>query len=318
MLRGLIIGASMALALSATADELRGLDDAGYRATLVGQLGGKVLREVSGMATSRRRDDVLWVHNDSGSPPYLYAITTSGDRLGHVRLKRSTYRDWEDMASFEFEGRPMLLIADVGDNRATRRYAWLHVIEEPVVPEEGLGEDGEVEVEWSVPFRFPEGAADCEAVAVDADAGRVLLLTKRQRPPRLYSLPLRPQNAKPAAGRLVDAELLGTLTTIPGPTPQDVMEDPVRSTYLSQPTAMDLAGDELIVLTYRHAYRFERRDDALWSRVLAGKPDIIPLPAMKQSEAISFDRAGVGAFVTSEKRRAPLYRLERRSPEESP
>ena len=318
MLRGLIIGASLALALPAAADDLRGLGDAGYRVRHVGKLDGKSLREVSGMATSRRRDDVLWVHNDSGSPPYLYAITTSGDRLGRVRLKRSTYRDWEDMASFEYEGRPMLLVADVGDNSAKRRHAWLHVIEEPVVTDEGLAEDAEALVEWSVPFRYPGGAADCEAVAVDPQAGRVLLLTKRQRPPRLYSVPLKPPHAKPGAGRLIDAELLGTLTTIPGPTPQDVMLDPVRSTYLSQPTAMDLAGDTLIVLTYRHAYRFVRQDGAPWSRVLAGKPDIILLPAMKQSEALSFDRAGVGAFVTSEKRPAPLYRLERAAPEESP
>src|SRR2546430_1319777 len=38
------------------------------------------LDELSGLAGSRRRDDVLWTHNDSGNPNELFAI----DREGHL------------------------------------------------------------------------------------------------------------------------------------------------------------------------------------------------------------------------------------------
>lgn len=44
----------------------------------VGTITNRAIREASGMACSHRRDDVLWILNDSGNPPVLYAVTTGG------------------------------------------------------------------------------------------------------------------------------------------------------------------------------------------------------------------------------------------------
>ena len=295
----------------AKAAELRGLEVAPFTVQRAGTLSAKALREVSGMATSRRRDDLFWVHNDSGARARVYAMTSTGRDLGSIKIRSATARDWEDMASFEFDGRPMLVVADVGDNNAKRPLVWLHVIEEPVVPEDGLAVDAASDIAWSIPLRFPDGAADCESIAVDTTSGQILLLTKRQNPPILYAVPIKPAGAKPASGKVVDAVKLAELTTIPRPAAQDLLSDPVLGAFSSQPTAMDLAGDELAVLTYRNAYRFVRSTDQSWQAVLNQAPTIIELPKLKQAESLAFDRKGRDIYITSEKRNAPILRVQR-------
>ena len=38
----------------------------------------QVLSEVSGVVASRQRSELLWMHNDSGGEPILYAVGTDG------------------------------------------------------------------------------------------------------------------------------------------------------------------------------------------------------------------------------------------------
>ena len=288
-----------------------GLAVAPFEVERTGTLSDRSLREVSGMAASRRRDDILWLHNDSGSRAQLHAVSADGRAHGKVLIKGATSRDWEDMAAFELDGRPMLVVADVGDNNAERATLWLHFFEEPTVPAEGLSDDASVDVEWSVPFRFPEGPADCESIAVDTQSGQVLLLTKRQTPPQLYSLPIRPPGALPGRGKLIEATHLGSVSTIPRPRVEDLLADPIFGAYSSQPTSMDVYGDQLMILTYRDAYVYARSATGSWAETLAQKPAVVELPRMRQTESLAFDRTGKDVFVTSEKMNAPLYRLRR-------
>lgn len=293
---------------------VRGLTKAPFEVVRTGVVAGSALREISGMAVSRRDADVLWVHNDSGSRAYLYAISADGQPRARVSLKGATARDWEDMASFEWEGEPMLVVADVGDNNGTRSNLWLHFVREPDLSEVDHDAEIEIEVEWSIPFRYPDGAADCEAIAVDIDAGEVLLLTKRQNPPQLHALPIKPEGALPLRGSRIDAQKRGEVRNIPRPQAKDLLADPMFGPYSSQPTAMDLTANELLVLTYRHAYLYARQSDQSWSDAVAQAPQIIVLPRMRQSESVTFDDTGRDAFVTSEKRNAPVYRLRRTTP----
>lgn len=289
------------------------LEPAPFAVQKIGTIRDRSLFEASGMAASRRRDGVLWMHNDSGSAPMVFAVASDGRTLARVPVRDATARDWEDMASFEYEGRPMLLVADVGDNEARRGTSWLHVLEEPVLSDAGLPSDTEAQVLWSVPFEYPDGPADTEAVAVDVAAACVLLMTKRQNPPRLYSVPLRAPPVDRRIGRRQVAQLLGEVTTIPRPRAEDLLKDPMVGVYGSQPTAMDLAGDQLLVLTYLNAYVFTRGKDESWAQAVTRAPRIVTLPRMRQGEAIAFDRRGVHAYVSSEKSNAPIYRLARRA-----
>src|SRR3546814_8112412 len=66
-------------------------------------------------------------------------------------------------------------------------------MEEPASLDE-VAQHAPLEPAWSIAFRWPDGARDCEAVAVDAQRGEVLLISKKRTPPELFALPLRPRD----------------------------------------------------------------------------------------------------------------------------
>ncbi len=118
-----------------------GAEQAGfiYRdADVVGTIDTPGLVELSGLAASRIRDDTLWAHNDSLNAPILYAFGSDGRDLGSLRVEGASYLDWEDMASFELDGQPYLVIGDVGDNKAIRPFVSLFFLREPAIPSERI------------------------------------------------------------------------------------------------------------------------------------------------------------------------------------
>jgi hypothetical protein len=56
------------------------------------------LPEASGLALSRRSPGLLWSMNDSGDTT-LYALSTTGELRGRVRVTGATIRDWEDVST---------------------------------------------------------------------------------------------------------------------------------------------------------------------------------------------------------------------------
>jgi hypothetical protein len=267
------------------------------------------LVEASGLAASQRNSDLLWAVNDSGNRPVLYALAADGSDLGQVTLAGAKNVDWEDLAAFNWQGEPWLLVADVGDNRGQRDRVILYALPEPQADDAGRF-SGTVQPAWSLIFTYPDGPRDCEAVAVDEAAGQILLLSKRSDPPMLYRLPLAP----PVDARPLVASLVGPLDTIPPPTPTDLLLPYGR--YRSQPTAMDLSADgrELVILTYRHAYLLRRIPGQQWRGILAEAPQAIALPdllVLAQREAACFSADGQSLFVTGEGGGAALLRLER-------
>jgi len=269
--------------------------DAGsiYRnAIVVGTIDIPGLVELSGLAASRIRDDTLWAHNDSLNAPILYAFGTDGRDLGSLRVEGASYLDWEDMASFELDGQPYLVIGDVGDNRALRPFVSLFFLREPAVPSETIEETRRVRVEWAVHYRYEDGPRDCESLAIDEPGKRILLLSKRTDPPVLYELPL----ARPDG----ESGLLQTarrLAEVPG---------------LRKPTALDISPDgaRAVIQTRRYTYVFDRDAGQSWNEVFSGTPQRIEMPRMPGIEAVTFDRHGRSVFVTREQRPNPLVRID--------
>ena len=269
-------------------------------ARLSGLLLDDRLREVSGMAASRAHADVLWMLNDGGNDAALYAVSLRGRRLARLALDGVPNTDWEDLAAFEMDGRRYLLIADTGDNGGLRRTLQLHVVEEP-----GKLADGTLKPAWSIAFRWPDGARDCEAVAVDAAAGQVLLVSKKRRPAELFAVPLRP------AARRVVAHRLGTLAGIPQADAGQRRADPARARLHGQVTSADLAPDgrSLAVLTYDDLVLYRRQPGEAWGQAVARTPQVHPLPLIPQAEALAWSRGGGGLFATGEFSPAPLFYL---------
>jgi hypothetical protein len=255
--------------------------------------------------------DLLWAVNDGGHGPVVFALGLDGRDRGQIRVSDSVNRDWEGLATFDWNDRAMILIGDFGDNKQQHDQHTLYVIEEPTLDGERFGQKTMVQPQWRIVFSYPDRNHDAEGVAVDPQTGTVLVLTKRDDPPILFSLPL-----KPAAGDSpVVAQRIATLDQIPPPTKEDL-----RYPYghvRSQPTGMDLSEDglSLVVLTYKHAFLYRRQPEASWADILGGPPLSIPLPLpennrdLKQREAICFSRAETFLFVTSEGKQAGIYRL---------
>jgi len=282
------------------------------RAVHVGNIANQGLREVSGLAASRSGDDLLWAINDSGGETRLYAFGRDGRDRGNVLVKGVENRDWEDLGSFQLDGGAYLLIADVGDNRAKRKTSILYAVREPALRGDKLGKGVKVPLAWTIRFRYEDGPRDCEAVAVDASGGRILLLSKRRFPPALYELPL--------AARRRDGVALARRVTevrhLPQPSSfvRRALAAGMRSTYrlAFSATSMDVTADgsAAVVLTYGDAFLFSRSGAESWAEVFARPPRRIPLPRLRQAEALAFASDGRSLYVTSEGRPAPLLRLD--------
>ncbi len=266
------------------------------------------LDEISGLAASRRVDGIFWVHNDAPRPATLVALDREGRRRADLRIDGVRAVDWEDLASYTLDGKPMLLIGDVGDNAAVREDYELVAIEEPPLPADAA--TLVVKPAWRLRFRFPDGARDCEAIAVDVPAREVLLLGKRARPV-LYALPLGPGD-----GSVAVARRLLEVSTIPVPTAAERNARFPAARLGGSPTSLDIDAQarRAIVLTYRDIWIFRRSDGESWSEAFGRSPQRLPLPPLAQAEAIGFDRAGSSIRVSGERRPAPWLQFEEKQP----
>lgn len=262
----------------------------------------RAMDEISGMAVSRSHPGLYWAINDGGNSAELHLMDERGQHRGSVAVDGARNVDWEDLSSFELDGRHYLLISDTGDNGGIRQDLALHVIEEPKdlsVP---------AKVAWSVSFRWPDGPRDCEAAAVDVARGEVLLVSKKRVPAELFRVPL-------ARGSQVQtAELIGTLAGIEQPDGSDLRRSPTYGRYRAQITGADLSpnGRVLAVLNYRSIHFVTREAGGDWAPALARHLPHLDLPWMPQAEAIAFSLDGTSLTIASEQLPSPLvrYRIE--------
>lgn len=265
---------------------------------IIGKLEDPALREASGLARSQQADKVLWAINDSNAKEWVHAISPSGRRLGEFDLKKSDNEDWEDLASFVIDETPYLLIADIGDNDARRKKRTLYIVEEPDVEKQG-----KARVAWSIDFKYPDGPRDAESAAVDIDNERVLVLSKRDIPPVLYEIPLRPPDDKKQT-----AKWLGTIRSLPPPSRQDVEFAPKTKDWHWQPVGMDISADgqAAVILTYRAVYYYTREPGQGWFDALNQRPRRVSIGNFRNAEAVAFANERRSVVVTGENRHAPL------------
>ncbi len=264
------------------------------------------LREISGIAASRRHAGLLWVHNDSGYPAQVHAIDTQGRHRATLDIDGVAARDFEDIAAFVLDGVAYLLIADTGDNGGRRSEVELVVLAEP----ERL-EDAQVAPAWVQRLRWPDGPRDVEAVAVDTEAEQVLFITKKRVPAELLVAPLRARTG------VIEARRVGSLSGIEQPSPAELAGNPRFGRYRAQITGADLSADGrmLAVLNYRRAYLYRRDVGEGWAQALARPGQPLQFGWLAQAEAIAFDTSGRSLWISSERLPAPLIELPLPPPE---
>ncbi|WP_144353992.1 hypothetical protein [Rariglobus hedericola] len=258
------------------------------------------MRESSGIAASHHDPRVLWTHNDSGGQPVLYAVEPGGARRGDLRLTGATNRDWEDIASFELDGRSWLLVADTGDNTGLRNDCALYIVAEPETADLSPVHETIATVAWKIPVRYLDGPRDVEAVAVDARAGLVYLLAKRTSPHGLYTLPLR----LPADGVVPAAMPVAQFpnASIPQPTSGQRMLPIPSGRFRAQPTGMDFASDgsAAVIVSYGDVMVFPRKDNEPWKDALLRPPVVLAPHGLAQAEGVCFGADNRTIYVSSE------------------
>lgn len=143
------------------------------------------ITESSGLTVSRRTPGVLWTHNDSGTPPLLYAVGPSGDTVGTARVTGVPNVDWEALVPVTGrDGSRLLAIGDIGDNSAARSQ-----IEIDLVPEPSTARSSRTAPVRVLRLRYPDGPADAEALLADPRDGRLYVVTKGLLTSKIYAVP---------------------------------------------------------------------------------------------------------------------------------
>lgn len=270
-------------------------------ARLAGLITSKHLDEVSGFAISHAHQDVLWAINDSGNPAQLHALSVRGNLLAQFDVQGAKNIDWEDMASFELDGKHYLLVADTGDNGGLRKSFTLYVFEEPVKLVSGT-----LHPAWTIRARWPDGPRDCEAVAVDAAAGKILLVSKKRKPPELFEIPLNNPGK-----RWREPRRIGRLSGVPAADPELQRSDTTMAKLFAQVTAADLSpdGQTLAVLTYGSVLFYRREAGEDWGTAVARTPEAHDVPLIPQAEALAWSAGGGGLYASGEFSPAPIFYL---------
>ena len=271
--------------------------------TKIGEITDKKIPEASGIAASLRQENVFWLINDSGNNESVFAVNGRGERIGRIKVKGIKNRDWEDLASFEYQGTPYLLIADVGDNKAKRKKYRLHFIKEPTAAELTGQDKLSLKPDWTLKFTYEDGPRDCESVAVDMANEKIILLSKRDEPPVFYELPLKktPKKQTAIAKRIAELQPLTV-------NPNDI-HDIKFLAFGDRPTAMDISADGKsgVILNYLNAYHFKKSENE--SKFLFDTwPVKFNYPPLRQAEAACLDKNG-NIIITSEGLPDPILKI---------
>ncbi len=257
--------------------------------------------EASGLAISSANPSFMWLVNDSGGAPDIYLTHTDGTYRGKVTVKGTKNIDWEDLASFSLNGKNYLLVADTGDNSSRRDSCTLHILQEPAIPESGKNLDATLLPAWQIQFRYEDGPRDCEAVAVDAAAGKIILISKRTLPPQIYELPLRPSKKH----SIQTARKIGQMT----------VNCPVFSLipFRNQPVGLDFTPDRSLaaVVTYYSIFLFPRQPTESWAVAFSHPPTILPPHSLGQAESVAFSKDGNTLYTVAEGNESPIKRYQK-------
>jgi hypothetical protein len=136
------------------------------------------IAEASGLTLSRKVGSLLWSHNDSGEA-VVFGVDRSGVRA-RVRIPNASVTDWEDISAGRCASGDCLYIADIGDNRRSRRTVTIYRVPEPN-PDAAQTSAPDV-----FTAAYPDGPHDAEALFV-TDAG--LFMITKDETGTLYRLP---------------------------------------------------------------------------------------------------------------------------------
>jgi hypothetical protein len=255
--------------------------------TVQGTVGPTELIETSGVAPSRRHPGILWVHNDSGDTPRVFAITGNGAARGVYPFVGATAFDWEAIAigPGPVTGVDYLYVGDIGGS-ALRTGLQVYRAAEPTPSGAGFAVAGVERLE----LLYPDGPRDAEAMMVDPQTGDLYIVSKvANGASRVYR----------AAG------ILG-----PGPTTLTFVRQLALGNGV-QVTAGDISpdGTAVVLRSYTRVQVFARPPGEALAAAFAQAPCDAPSPVEIQGEAMAVDVDNGGFITLSEGWREPIWHV---------
>jgi hypothetical protein len=273
--------------------------------TLVGSTPGIVvsdaIKEASGIAASRRVDNVWWVHNDSGDTARVFAIGTTGQTLGEYSLTGASAIDWEDIAAGPgpTAGVSYLYVGDIGGNVTPRSSVQVYRVAEPLVnPASPLLTPQALSDVATLTLNYPDGSHDAEGLFVDPTTRDVFVVTKDLigGVAGVYRAPA-PDAGTTAMTKVATVSLGG----FQGVTGADITP----------------AGDVIALRTYLGVFLYPRASGTSVAQAFSQSSCTGAAPPVNggwpgseaQGEALGFTRDGRGYLTLSEGVHPPLHRF---------
>jgi hypothetical protein len=211
----------------------------------------KRLSEISGCAVGQKNPGVVWVHNDSGDGPLLYAIRASdGVTVASVKLLNVEARDFEDMSIAN--GR--LYVGDIGDNLAKNPNVSIISVAEPKLT-------GTKYVELTLKptvrtLTYSEGPRDAEAMFIDPNGSPVII-------DKVDATVWRAKKGSATLDRVATLDM-----------------------PLVTGAALSRDGKDLLLRTYLSVLRYSRSAKAPFDSIYSASPALVDSPFLPQAEAV--------------------------------
>lgn len=255
------------------------------------------LEEASGVAVSRAHEGIFYTHNDSGSPPRVYAVGEDGLLRAVIELTDAFNQDWEDIAigPGPESGKSYVYVADIGDNDLTRTTSIL--VERFVEPELPGSPSTPVSVDYeTIYLHYPDGAHNAETLLVDPETADLYVVTKSESDgSRIYAAP-----APHSTTAVITLDYLGSLP---------MGTAPFAGSPLTTSGSVARDGSAVLLRTYDSVFLFRRGPGQSLADTLFNTPCASAAPDEAQGEAIDFGVDPLTCFTLGEGKAPTLHQL---------
>lgn len=259
------------------------------------QLKRKQLREISGIAASLQNKNILYLHEDSGHPNYIYLTNTSGEDLGKLIINDSYSYDWEDIAvgPGPEPGLNYVYVADIGDNNAWHCRKHIYRFPEPDLTNATFPVRKKIKHAQVLTLQYPDKPHNAEAILIDPLTRDLYIATKDDNKCSIY------------------------VASFPQSTRQKIVLEPVITLPFHLVTGGDISANGLEIMLRNEDYYWywKRAQGESIATALTRLPQqITPLTRETQGEAICFSAEQPGYFTCSEvnKKQQPVINFYER------